>query len=111
MPDNPNDERREVRAIVRTYLKDGESKNVYATVGTAWVSPHASTITVQIDSLPISKDFNGKLYLNKPYEPKDNQPVIHKTDNELTDDFNRTMTQDNLPTEDDEPINLKDIKF
>lgn len=63
-------ERRDVRAIVRSYKdkETGEDKNVYQTVGTAWVSPHASTITVQIETLPISKDWNGKLYINKPYE-------------------------------------------
>lgn len=65
------DEKRDVRAIVRTYKKDGEDKNVYANVGTAWVSPHASTITIQLDTMPIAKDWNGKLYINKPYEPKE----------------------------------------
>lgn len=88
-------DRRDVRAIVRTYKdkETGEDKNVYLTVGTAWVSPHASTITIQLDTLPISKDFNGKLYINKPYEPKS------------------TESKDSLPDIDDKPINLSDIPF
>jgi 23S rRNA A2030 N6-methylase RlmJ len=66
-----SDEKRDVRAVVRTYKEDGKDKNVYQTVGTAWVSPHESTITVQLETLPINKDWNGKLYINKPYEKKE----------------------------------------
>ncbi len=91
---NDQDERRDVRAIVRTYKKDGEDKNVYANVGTAWVSPHASTITIQLDTLPISKEFNGKLYINKPYEPKSDQPLSQKA---VIDE----AFKDKLPTDDD----------
>ena len=72
-------ERRDVIAIVRSYKdkETGEDKNVYQTVGTAWVSPHASTITVQVETLPINKDWNGKLYINKPYEKKEqNEPNV-----------------------------------
>lgn len=67
------DERRDVRAVVRTYKdkETDEDKNVYQTVGTAWVSPHASTITIQLETLPIDKNWNGKLYINKPYEKKE----------------------------------------
>jgi len=81
-----DDERREVRAIVRTYIdkETNKDKNVYQTVGTAWVSPHASTITVQLETVPISKDWNGKLYLNKPYEKVDDKPKdILPTDEDL----------------------------
>ena len=102
-----DDEKREVRAIVRTYKKDGEDKNVYATVGTAWVSPHATTITIQLDTLPIAKDWNGKLYINKPYEPKqDSRPMPTST---VMDE----AYKDKLPndSEADKPIDLTEIPF
>jgi hypothetical protein len=91
------DEKRDVRTIVRTYKdkETGEDKNIYQTVGTAWVSPHESTITVQLETLPISKDWNGKLYINKPYEKKtdDDKPMPQKT---VMD----AAFKDNLPNDD-----------
>lgn len=92
-----DDERRDVRAVVRTYRKDGEDKNVYANVGSAWVSPHASTITVQLDTLPIGKDWNGKLYINRPYEPKGDKPLQQ---HQVLDEARK----DELPDDGDEPI-------
>lgn len=89
------DERREVRAIVRTYKKDGEDKNVYATVGTAWVSEHGSKISLQIESLPIAKDWDGRLFINKPYEPKGGKSTVDIVVSDIGD----------------EPINLNDIPF
>ena len=47
------DERRDVKAIVRKYEKDGEEKNYYITVGTAWVSEHGSKISIQLDAVPV----------------------------------------------------------
>lgn len=61
-------ERREVKAIVRKYEKDGEEKNYYMTVGTAWVSEHGSKISIHLDAIPVSKQWNKKLYVFKPYE-------------------------------------------
>ena len=61
-------ERREVKAIVRKYEKDGEEKNYYITVGTAWVSEHGSKISIQLDAVPVSEEWNKKLYVFKPYE-------------------------------------------
>jgi len=64
-----SEERRDVRAKVREYIKDGETKSVYATIGSADVSDHGSVIKVYIDSLPLK--FDGRLYINKPYEKKE----------------------------------------
>lgn len=75
-----SDEKRDVRAVVRTYEKDGEKKNVYQTVGQAWVSEHGSKISIQIETLPIDKNWDGRLFINKPYEPKDKMPVSTVTD-------------------------------
>ncbi len=67
------DEKRDVRAKIRTYKdKDtGEDKNVYATVGTAWVSEHGSKIVISLDSVPVGTEWGGKLFINKPYEKKE----------------------------------------
>lgn len=82
-----NDERREVRAKIRSYQKDGETKNVYVTVGTAWVSEHGSKISIQLDSVPVSPEWDGKLYINKPYEPKGDRPLQqHEVLNEARKD-------------------------
>lgn len=79
------DERRDVSAIIRTYEKDGEKKNVYTKVGTAWVSEHGSKISIELDVLPVSKDWNNKLYINKPYEKKEVQPPNEVLDTVVTD--------------------------
>jgi len=72
------DERRDVKAIVRKYEKDGEEKNYYITVGTAWVSEHGSKISIQLDAVPVSEEWNKKLYVFKPYEPKSEQSGYEK---------------------------------
>ena len=90
------DERREVRAKVRTY-KDkatGEDKNVYATIGAAWVSEHGSKIRVTLDTTPVNWD--GTFFINKPYEKKEQGANIQK--DEVI-----------LPTDDE--ISLSDIPF
>lgn len=98
-----SDERRDVRAVTRTYEKDGETKNFYQTVGTAWVSEHGSKISLQLEALPINKEWDGRLYINKPYEPKDK---------DLTHEFNKIVT-DKLPDdkEVDKPVDLSKIPF
>jgi hypothetical protein len=106
-----NNEKRDVRAIVRTYKdNDGKDKNVYQTIGTAWVSPHESTITVQIETLPISKDWNGKLYINKPYEKKE-EPNKYDNDNKMVEELGKARQDVVLEDIDDKPINLSEIPF
>ena len=73
------DERRDVRAKVRTYKdkETGEDKNVYSTVGTAWVSEHGSKIVINLDSVPVG-DWDGRLFINKPYEKKEKDTVLNE---------------------------------
>jgi len=101
------DEKRDVRAVVRTYFdkETNKDKNVYQTIGTAWVSPHQSTISIQLDCLPLSKDWNGKLFINKPYEKKDDTPMPQEKV--------MAVAFDNLPTDEDmeKPIDLSSIPF
>ena len=68
------DERRDIRAVVRTYKdkETGEDKNVYATIGTAWVSEHGSKISLTLETTPVNWD--GRAFINKPYQPKDTAP-------------------------------------
>jgi hypothetical protein len=101
-----SDEKRDVRAVVRTYFDKAtnKDKNVYQTIGTAWVSPHESTITIQIDCLPLSKDWNGKLFINKPYDKKEDTAPMPKS--VVTD----AIYADNLPDM-DKPISLSEIPF
>jgi hypothetical protein len=104
---NSQDERRDVRAKIRSYPKDGETKNVYITVGTAWVSEHGSKISIQLDSVPVTPEWDGKLYINKPYEPKqDSRPMPTST---VMDE----AYKDKLPNDSDagDRINLSDIPF
>lgn len=77
-------EMRDVRAVVRTYKdkETGEEKNVYRTVGTAFVSPHGSTVTIILETRPIDPNWNGKLYINKPYEKKDDEPEVDNKDDD-----------------------------
>ena len=106
-----SDEKRDVRAVVRTYFdkETQKDKNVYQTVGTAWVSPHESTITVQIETLPISKDWNGKLFINKPYEKKDEGKF--DKDIEMVKELGKARQDIILEDIDDKPIDLSEIPF
>lgn len=104
-----SDEKRDVRAVVRTYIQGGETKNVYQTIGTAWVSPHESTITVQIETLPISKDWNGKLFINKPYEKKDEGKF--DKDIEMVKELGKARQDVILEDIDDKPIDLSELPF
>ena len=101
-----SEERRDVRAKVREYIKDGETKSVYATIGGADVSDHGSVIKVYIDSLPLK--FDGRLYINKPYEKKEEG----KFDNDIkiVEDIGKAK-ENVLEDIDDKPINLSEIPF
>ena len=85
--------RYDIRAKVRTYNDkiSGEEKNVYATIGTAWIGE--KTNSIQLDTVPVNWD--GKAFLNEPYERDKQAPK-----------------KDVVPTDiDDEPIDLSAIPF
>lgn len=98
-------ERREVKAIVRKYEKDGEEKNYYITVGTAWVSEHGSKISIQLDAVPVSEEWNRKLYVFKPYEAKEQSGY------EKAKEARANLDKEPEYTVDDEPIDLENIPF
>lgn len=101
-----NDEKRDVRTIVRSYEKDGEIKNIYQTIGTAWVSEHGSKVTIQLETMPIIHNWNGKCWADKPYEKKDDTPMPQEKVMEAA-------FKDNLPNDEDgdKPIDLSAIQF
>jgi len=92
----------DLRVKTGTYEQDGKTKNRYADIGVLFASPHFNNMYMQIDTLPISKDWDGRIYVNPREQPK---PTV-KDDKELTHEFNKTMTQDNLPTDNDMATNI-----
>ena len=98
------DDRREVRAKIRTYKdkQTGENKNFYATIGTAWVSEHGTKIKVSLDTTPVNWD--GTFFINEPYKKKEPKSETHA--------FNKQVN-DNLPADDEleQPISQNDIPF
>ena len=53
-----------LRVKTGTYEKDGVVKNSYAEIGRLMASPHFSNMYMQLDSLPINKDWDGRVYVN-----------------------------------------------
>ena len=80
--------RYDIRAKVRTYKdnKTGEEKNVYATIGSAWIGEKTNSIA--LDTVPVNWD--GKAFLNEPYEKK-SKDVAH------VDIPNEAPTLEDLP--------------
>lgn len=55
----------------RTYTdKDGKEKGVWLKVGTLFSTPHMSNISIKIDAMPVSKEFDGFLAV---FERKERQ--------------------------------------
>lgn len=111
-------EKRDVRALVRRYKdNNGDIKNIYSNVGSAWVSDHGNSVVIQLESLPIDKEWNQKLYVNKPYEKnKETQRNVvnlneEKKDRVLTHkDFNDEYYKDEM-NKSSSKINLDEIPF
>jgi hypothetical protein len=88
----------DLRVKTGTYESDGKTKNRYADIGVLFASPHFSNMYMQIDTLPISKDWDGRIYVNprneKMAETTDKQPL---TQHEVLNEAHK----DNLPTDED----------
>ena len=72
--------RYDIRAKVRTYKdKNGDDKNVYQTIGSAWIGDKTNSISLEM--IPLNWD--GKAFLNEPYErdvPKTKDVVLEDVD-------------------------------
>ena len=94
---------RDIVSLIRKYKnKDGEEKTEYIKIGTARVSEHGSQIQLFIKSTPINWD--GRAYVNKPYEKKSDKPMTQAQALNGGKDF--------APADiDDRPIDLSEIPF
>jgi hypothetical protein len=94
-----------LRVKTGEYESDGKTKNRYAEIGVLFASPHFSNMYMNIDTLPISKDWDGRVFVN-PIEQAD-------TDESPTHKFNKEITKDILPTDEDidKPVDFSEIPF
>lgn len=96
-------EMRDIVSPIRKYTnRDGEEKTEYIKIGTARVSEHGSQIQLFIKSTPLNWD--GRAYVNKPYEKKGNQPM---TQAQALNGGKDVVLEDI----DDKPIDLSEIPF
>lgn len=92
--------RYDIRAKVREYKdnKTGEVKNVYATIGSAWIGEKTNSIS--LDTIPVNWD--GKAFLNEPYkkdEPMTQAQALNGGKDVVLEDISS------------EPINLDDLSI
>lgn len=94
-----------LRVKTGSYEKDGKTKNRYSEVGVLFASPHFSNMYIQLETLPISKDWDGRVYID-PIEQND----VIQVETSPTHEFNKQV-HDVLPTDEDmeKPIDLEDV--
>lgn len=94
---------------------DGKMKNRYADVGVLFASPHFNNMYMNLDTLPISKDWDGRIFVNPIEENRTIQVDDFKDDKQLTHELNQKLTEKPidviLEDIDDKPINLSEIPF
>ena len=73
---------------------DGKMKNRYADVGVLFASPHFNNMYMNLDTLPISKDWDGRIFVNP----------IEENRNVKADDF-----KDDTPLKQHEVLNHADV--
>ncbi len=106
-----------LRVKTGEYEQDGKTKNRYSDIGVLFASPHFSNMFIQIETLPINKDWDGRIYVNPIEENKqiqldDFKNEEPKTDKQMTHEFNKKITQDTVIEDiDDKPIDLSEIPF
>lgn len=92
--------RLDLRAVTREYKKEGETKRVYATIGSLWTDDDGKPQSIQLDLTPVNWD--GKAFVSEPYD-KDRPMKQHEA---------LEKTRDVAPNDiDDKPIDLSEIPF
>ena len=92
-----------LRVKTGEYEQDGKSKNRYADIGVLFASPHFSNVYMQIDTLPISKDWDGRIYVNQIEQREDDKPLKqHEV-------ISTVLTKSDI--DEDKPIDLSEIPF
>jgi len=67
----------DLKAKVRDYqAKDGKTKGIYVKVGTLFASPHLSHMFINIEALPVGKDWDGTVSVFKREDVVDNAEDI-----------------------------------
>ena len=61
----------DIKFPARTYKVNGVDKTFWTIHGTLWVDDKTQKMTIQLDSLPLYKEFTGKLWV---YEVDANAP-------------------------------------
>jgi hypothetical protein len=89
----------DLRVKTGSYEVDGKTKNRYAEIGVLFASPHFSNMYMQIDTLPISKDWDGRIYVNPRSEKVEDTPTHNRplTQHEVLNEAHK----DSLPTDED----------
>lgn len=98
-----------LRVKTGEYESEGKTKNRYAEVGVLFASPHFNNMYMQLDTLPINKDWDGRIFINPIDESRSNKSEPTSP----THEFNKEITKDNLPTDENmkKPIDLNSIPF
>ena len=78
----------DIKFPARTYQMQGVDKTYWTTHGTLWVDDKTKKMTIQLDSLPLYKDFTGKMW------------VFEKSEYDSPNSFGDGKTRDGLPDDD-----------
>ena len=105
----------ETKLYARLRVKTGEysdgekTKNRYSDIGVMFASEHFNNMFLQIETLPINKDWDGRIYVN-PIEDREN--TIVRDDTPMTQAQALNGGKDVVLEDiDDKPINLSEIPF
>ncbi len=93
-----------LRVKTGEYQADGKTKNRYADIGVMFASEHFNNMFLQIDTLPVNKDWDGRIFVN-PIE--DDRKGVTNPD-ELVSNKSEDVVLEDI---EDKPIDLASIPF
>lgn len=96
-----------LRVKTGEYTVDDKTKNRYSEIGVLFATPHFSNMYMQIETLPISKDWDGRIYVN-PIEPPEEQPTENRPISQIEA---LEIAGEIKRREEDKPIDLSEIPF
>ena len=104
----------DTKLYARLRVKTGEypdgdkTKNRYSDVGVLFASEHFSNMFIQLETLPINKDWDGRIYVN----PIEREDTVVRDDTPMTQAQALNGGKDFAPEDiDDKPIDLSEIPF
>lgn len=103
-----------LRVKTGEYESDGKTKNRYSDVGVLFASEHFNNMFIQLETLPLNKDWDGRIFVN----PIEENKIIQTADDfpdekhQQTHELNKRVSQDVVLEDiDDKPIELSKIPF